>query len=46
MEFDDVRMRELLEKLQFADGVRAEAVSVFFDYLDLLDGEDLRWVGA
>lgn len=34
-------MRELLEKLQFSDGVRTEAVGVFFDDLDLLDGEDL-----
>lgn len=41
LEFDDVWVGELLEKLQFADGVRTEAIGVFFDDLDLLDSENL-----
>lgn len=37
---DDVRMRELLQVLQFADRIRRHTFRVFFLDLDLFDGDE------
>ena len=45
-EGDDVRVGELLQVFEFADGVRGHAFGVFFLDLDLLDGDEMGGVGA